>query len=53
MAGGSPQHHLDWMGYRVGDCSVAVVLAFERSELSSSEARLNRPAMSKHGPTPS
>jgi hypothetical protein len=29
MAGGSPEHHVDRMGHRLDDRSVAVVLAFE------------------------
>ena len=27
MAGGSPQHHLGWLGYCLGDCSGAPLLA--------------------------
>jgi len=29
MAGRSPEHHVDRMGYCLGDCSVAAILAFE------------------------
>ena len=39
MAGIPPQHHVDWMGYRLGGCAVVVVLAFERLGLRSQALR--------------
>ncbi len=41
MAGGSPQHHLGWLGYRLGDCSGAPLLAphFEVINLLGDELR--------------
>jgi hypothetical protein len=35
MAGGSPKHHMDWMGYCLGDCSGAAILAFKNFEVTS------------------
>jgi hypothetical protein len=37
MAGSSPEHHMDWMGYRLGDCPGADVLAFESFEVTGFE----------------
>ena len=34
MAGGSPEHHMDWMGYCLGNCSGAAVLAFKNFEVT-------------------
>lgn len=35
MAGGSPEYHMDWMGYRLGDRPGAAVLAFETFEVTN------------------
>ena len=34
MAGSPPEHHMDWMGYCLGDCSGAAVLAFKNREVT-------------------
>ena len=31
----SPEHHMDWLGYCLDDCSGADVLAFESFEVTS------------------
>jgi hypothetical protein len=45
MAGGSPEHHMDWMGYCLGDCSVAVILAFENFGVIGVRVLQPRPIM--------
>jgi hypothetical protein len=34
MAGSSSEHHMDWMGYCLGDRSGAAVLAFKNFEVT-------------------
>lgn len=34
MAGSPPEHHMDWVGYCLGDCSGAAVLAFEKFKIA-------------------
>jgi hypothetical protein len=49
MAGCSPEHHMDWMGYCLGDCSGAAVLAFKNFELiyGLMQNRRNQPTVNE------